>query len=59
MRPTPNEVRNNPEITTEKMFEWFSFNNLKANASKYHLFIFPYQSVSVNVKGSMIASSQN
>ena len=27
--PTLNEVMNNLEITTEKIFEWFSFNNLK------------------------------
>ena len=34
---------NNLETTTEKMFVWFSFNNLKTNASKYHLFLSPYQ----------------
>ena len=39
------------------MFEWFSFNNLKANASKCHLFLSPYQPVSVNIKGSIIESS--
>ena len=45
------------ETTTEKMFEWFSFNNLKANASKCHLFLSPYEPVSVNIKGSIIESS--
>ena len=55
--PTLNQVMNNVEITTEKMFEWFSFNNLKANASKYHLFFSPYHPVSVNIKGSIIESS--
>ena len=40
--PTLNEVMNNLEIATEKMLEWFSFNNLKANASKCHLFLSPY-----------------
>ena len=34
--PTLNEVINNLETTTEEIFEWFSFNNLKANASKCH-----------------------
>ena len=36
------------------MFEWFSFNNLKSNASKCHLFLFPYfyQPFSVNIRGS-------
>ena len=55
--PTLNEVMNNLEITTEKMFEWFSFNKLKANTSKCHLFLSPYQSVPVHIKGSIIESS--
>ena len=55
--PTLNEVMNNLEITTEKMFEWFSFNNLKTNASKCHLFLSPYQPFPVNIKGSIIESS--
>ena len=55
--PTLNEVMNNLETTTEKMFEWFSFNNLKANASKCHLFLSPYQPVPVNIKGSIIERS--
>ena len=55
--PTLNGVMNNLEITTEKMFEWFSFNNLKANASKCHLFLSPYQHFPVNIKGSIIESS--
>ena len=32
LAPILNEVINNLEINKEKMFEWFSFNNLKANA---------------------------
>ena len=32
--PTLNEVMNNHETTAEKMFEWFSLNNLKVRASK-------------------------
>ena len=52
-----NEVMNNLETTTEKMFEWFSFNNLKANASKCHLFLSPYQPVPVNIKGSINENS--
>ena len=55
--PTLNEVMNKLEITTERMFEWFSFNNLKANASKCHLFFSPYQPFPVNIKGSIIESS--
>ena len=48
---------NNLEITPDLMFEWFNFNNLKANASKCHLSISTYQLVSVNVRGSIIESS--
>ena len=48
--PTLNQVMSNLEITTEKMFEWFSFNNLKAYASKFHLFISLYQPVPVKSK---------
>ena len=52
-----NEVINNLEATTEKVFEWFSFNKLKANTSKCHLFVSPYEPVSLNVSGSTIESS--
>ena len=52
-----NEVINNLETTTEKVFEWFGFNNLKANTSKCHLFVSPYEPVSLNVSGSTIESS--
>ena len=52
-----NVVINNLETTTEKVFEWFSFNNLKANTSKFHLFFSPYEPVSLNVRGSTIESS--
>ena len=31
--PTFNEFMNNLEITTEKMFQWINFNNLKADYS--------------------------
>ena len=41
----------------KKMAEWFSFNNLKANASKCNLFLSPYQPVPVNIKYSVIESS--
>ena len=48
---------NNLEITTGKVFEWLSFNDLKENASKCHLFHSPYQPVSVNSNGSITESS--
>ena len=52
-----NEAINILETTTEKVFEWFSFKNLKANTSKCHLFVSPYEPVSLNVRGSTIESS--
>ena len=52
-----NEVINNLETTTEKVFERFSFSNLKANTSKCRLFVSPYESVSPNVRGFTIESS--
>ena len=55
--PTLHEVMKNLEATTEKMFEWFSFNNLKAKASKFHLLLSPYQPVPVNIKGSITESN--
>ena len=39
------------------MFEWFSFNKLKANTSKCHLFLPRYPPVPQNIKGSIIESS--
>ena len=56
-RPTLNEVMNNLEISTEEMFENNFENNLKANATKCHLFLSPYESVPVNIKGSIIENS--
>ena len=55
--PRLNEVMNNLETTTEKIFEWFSFNNLRANASKCHLLLSLYQPAPVNIKGSIFDSS--
>ena len=54
---TLNEVINDLETTAEKMFKWFHFNNLKANASDCHLFLSLQQPVPVNIKGSVIESS--
>ena len=48
---------NNLETTAEKMFEWFSFNNLKANTSKCRLFLSPYHPVPVNIQDSINKSS--
>ena len=55
--PKLNEVMNNLETAIEKMFESSSFNNFKANVSKCHLHYSPYQLVPVNIKGSVIETS--
>ena len=52
-----NDVINNLETTREKVFKWFGSNNLKANNSKYHLFVSPYEPVSLNIRGSIFESS--
>ena len=52
-----NEVINNIAKTTEKVFECFRFKYFKANTSKCHLFISPFEPVSVNFRGSTIESS--
>ena len=52
-----NEIINNLETTTEKVFEWFIFNNLKVNISKCHLFVSPYEPVLLNVRGFTIENS--
>ena len=49
----------NLELTVEKIFNWFEYNNLKANASKYHFFLSPYQHTSININGSVIKSSNS
>ena len=50
---------NNLEMTAENITEWFGFNNLRINDSKWHLFLSPYpcQHISVNIRGSIIESS--
>ena len=44
----------NMELTVEKIFNWFEFNNLKANVSKFHFFLSPYQHISININGCVI-----
>ena len=44
----------NMGFTVEKIFNWFEFNNLKANASKCHFFLSSYQHTSININGSVI-----
>ena len=50
---------NNMELTVEKNLNWFVFNNLKANASKCHFFLSPYQHTLINANGSVIKISNS
>ena len=47
----------NLELTVRKDFNWFEYNDLKANASKCHFFLSPYQYTLININGSVIKSS--
>ena len=38
---------------------WFEHNNWKANASKYHFFLPPYQHTSININESATKSSNS
>ena len=50
---------NNMEVTVEKFFNWFAFNNLKVNGSKCHFFLWPYQHTLININGFIIKSSNS
>ena len=41
------------ELTVDKIFIWFEYNNLKANALKCHFFLSPYQHISININGDL------
>ena len=49
----------NLEPTVEKIFNWFEYNNLKANASKCRLFLSRYKHNSINIIVSVIKSSNS
>ena len=49
----------NLELALEKGFNLFEYNNLKANASKCHFFLSPYQHTSININESVIKSSNS
>ena len=51
--------RSDVEITLNNLFNWFYYNNFKANASKCHLFLSPFSAKSINIKSSVIEGSSN
>ena len=47
------------EIALDNLFNWFCFNNFKANASKCHLFLLLFNVKSINIKSSVIEGSSS
>ena len=43
----------------EKLFNWFQYNNFKANAPKCHIFLSPYKPFTIKRKETAIESSSN
>ena len=46
------------EIATNKLFEWFSYNSMKANAEKCHLIVSSYEKLSVRIENFDIENSK-
>ena len=53
------EVINKLEDTIEKLFNWFKYNKVKANASTCLFFLLPHKPVTIKIKGSAIESSKS
>ena len=53
------KLKENLELTIYKIFNWFKYNNFKANATKCHFFSSHYQSVTININSSIIKSSNS
>ena len=47
------------EITLDNLFNWFCYNNFKANALKCHLSLLPFNAKSISIKSSVIEDSSN
>ena len=56
---TISETISDLEITLDNLFNWFCYNNFKANASKCHLFLSPFNAKSINIKSSVKESSSS
>ena len=54
--PYYDKLKENLELTIYKIFNWFKYNNFKANATKCRFFLSSYQSATKNIDGSIIKS---
>ena len=57
--PYYDKLKGNLELTIYKILDWFKYNNFKANATKCHFFLSPYQSATINIDGSIIKSNNS
>ena len=57
--PYYDKLKENLELTIYKIFNWFTYNNFKANATKCHFFLSPHQSATINIDGSIIKRSNS
>ena len=57
--PSYDKLKENLELTIYKIFNWFKYNNFKANATKCHFFLSPYQSTTIKIDCSIIKSSNS
>ena len=58
-RSTFLETISDLEITLNNLFNWFCYNNFKANASKCHLFLSSFNAKSINIKSSVTEGSSS
>ena len=54
--PYYDKLKENLELAIYKIFNWFKYNNFKANATKCRFFLSSYQSATKNIDGSIIKS---
>ena len=57
--PYNQKLIENLELTIYTIFNWFKYNNFKANATKCHFFLSPYHSATININGLIIKSSNS
>ena len=46
-------------MTWDNLFNWFCYSNLKANTSKSHLLLSPFNAKSIDIKSSLIEGSSS
>ena len=56
-RDAPLNVITSSENASEKLFEWFTSNHMKANHDKYHLLMGTFTLISIKVKDFIIKNS--